>query len=518
MHSFWNSGELQRTRGLDILGVRQLDQGLERMWVSGITTISFRARYLSLLTWALAEHYRREMQSHGGTAFFDRTRLTGIFRRLEFVVLAATSVGRDRGESGGLVGVLGSDLHVDPMVELAREGKVEVPADRGGASYGTYIMPCRAFGLLDAGAGNDGPVRVPPRGQAIHEARQDALGHSTLADAIFDGGVVTREMLDRGVSLFSVNAISSDLQELNLLRQAFVTPYRDTKDVRDNYRRFAYTLQWALVALQEQPASPADLLAAAYRSLPDGSGGTLAEAHLAWGEYEMRRRGHFALELLLSALVDGLDDSGPCSVSDVVASWEVPESLSAALSPLFPYVPDGLLESPLGRLSEQLHGEVLLTWRLSENPGTALGSCERALYALALLLACKQHTELPRATGKLQDRRHVLEQVFGRLDELQEHPVREVLVTLLLEAVVAPHMATTLRKISQGQKCSLRFWPEGGALRPTGAATGAGFSGTRLANVLGMLADLGYCERQQSAAFSLTEDGRALLAELGAAR
>jgi len=215
MHSFWNSGELQRTRGLDILGVRQLDQGLERMWVSGITTISFRARYLSLLTWALAEHYRREMQSHGGTAFFDRTRLTGIFRRLEFVVLAATSVGRDRGESGGLVGVLGSDLHVDPMVELAREGKVEVPADRGGASYGTYIMPCRAFGLLDAGAGNDGPVRVPPRGQAIHEARQDALGHSTLADAIFDGGVVTREMLDRGVSLFSVNAISSDLQELN---------------------------------------------------------------------------------------------------------------------------------------------------------------------------------------------------------------------------------------------------------------------------------------------------------------
>ena len=107
MQHFWNSGEHAKIQGLDILGLRQLDQDLEGDWVAGITTISFRARYLTLLPWVLAELYEHELKASGGKAVIADDRLREVLTRLKFVVLVATATGGRWGESGDTFGVLG---------------------------------------------------------------------------------------------------------------------------------------------------------------------------------------------------------------------------------------------------------------------------------------------------------------------------------------------------------------------------------------------------------------------------
>ena len=261
---FWNSGEKETIEGLDVLGYRRIDQNLERRWVAGITTISYRARYLSLLPWLLEEIFERSLAEGNGLSTFDEDRLDAALRRLELVVFLASKLGERWGESGNTYGVLGSDLFTDELELITSQGHVSADTDKGGASLGTYLMPCRSLGLLAAPAhGSPLPVALTERGEALCAARGRGLGPSSLADVIVDGGTIALGDLEYEGRHFSVNGIASVPEERDLLRAAFLEP--DDGVDQEAYQRFQETISWALAGVHDlREAGSVDLIEAAY--------------------------------------------------------------------------------------------------------------------------------------------------------------------------------------------------------------------------------------------------------------
>jgi len=110
-----------------------------------------------------------------------------------------------------------------------------------------------------------------------------------------------------------------------------------------------------------------------------------------------------------------------------------------------------------------------------------------------------------------------MESAFKVLRDYESADLAQAMTAIVLHTVIESHLKTTLRKMGEGQQCSLRFYPEGNLLRPTGTGVRAGYSGDRLGNVLGMLADLGHFDRQDGG-FILSTKGRAFLAAREATR
>jgi len=325
------------------------------------------------------------------------------------------------------------------------------------------------------------------------------------------GGTITRRMIELEGRHFSVNGIEG--KEYELLVESFLRPYAADATLQESYRKFHLTIGMALSRISEGRASASELILDNFVHAVDSDGNKPSGVELAWMEYELRRRTHFSLELLLSAVTDTLIDLGEGSVADVLAQWrsvkELPRLVTELLGSSAPP-----FDVPVKTIEAKMPRAAFLERPLDRGKIRDLAPSPRAVFALALLLACRKQARKLFSRGEIPRRSSYLERALALLDKCADYKAHDALRSLLIQTVIEAHLRTTLRKMGQGQKCSLRFYAEGGLLRPTGTLVRAGFSGDRLGNVMGMLSDLRFCNRDENGRFSISASGRTLLARL----
>ncbi len=486
----WGDDLLDTTQGLDILGVRGIDQAVELGLVNGITTISQRARYFSILPWALGEYFTE----HASTGF-DWDSLTAYLRRVEFVTLAASRLDSEL-NGADASGALGANLHQERLATLVAGGTVTFPEDSGGAMLGTYFAPCRTIGLLLDGDETI-PYRLSPRGTEIWNLRKERLQSSPAIAGILNGQEISRAQAEAAIPEFSLGSLDRSSGEAQLLYDALVTAWdpgteAERQQVSKAYEAFNGTITWAKRMLATDHESATGLIVRNFKNCAQGD--QSSEIAFSWAEYEYRRRCHFALELMLFALTRSLAEFEEATIPQIVSSWFSTLDASPLLAKAWPTVSEARnlsgAEAVASVPRNLFSDKPVPTGDLRHLPIP-----DQAFSAIALLAATAEQTRATRRDGYFAQKstspgEHAVSIIEGAGDE----PFSK-LMEGVVELTALSHLQTTLRKMGAGQKCSLRFFPDGPLLRPTGIGMAPGHSNDRLTNVLRILTDIGKLKR-----------------------
>ena len=258
------------------------------------------------------------------------------------------------------------------------------------------------------------------------------------------------------------------------------------------YEAFNRTIVWANGMLAARPDNASGLINRNFRNCIEGK--TESEIALAWAEYEYRRRCHFALELLLSALTISLLEFEAASIGRVVSNWFNYFEPSQLLNEIWPTASQAR-EMTAIECVRSVPGELFVNARIPVNDFRHLAPSNQAFAAVALLVALAGQTRMVRRNGHFS---HIHSGPGERAIRIIESAGEETFLDFiqsLVEVAALAHLETTLRKMGAGQKCSLRFFPDGSVLRPTGIVVLPGHSNDRLTNVLRVLADVGNLHR-----------------------
>jgi len=482
----WSDDLLDTTQGLDILGVRGIDQGVELGLVNGITTISQRARYFTILPWALGQ-FLTENAAEG----FDWDGLNTFLRRIEFLTLAASRLDSELNGTDAS-GALGANVHQERLASLMGGETVTYPENIGGAILGTYYAPCRAIGLLLDGD-ETVPYHLSPRGREIWEFRKERIESSSAISSILKKENITRAEAETTIPEFSLGALANSAGEAQLLYDALVTPWdpdneADKHRVLKAYESFNGTITWTNEMLTLGSDNAIGLIVRNFNNCTQQA--LSSQVAYRWAEYEYRRRCHFALELILSALTNSLSEFEEATISQIVSSWVSNLDPTPMLHDVWPRADDARqlkARDAITSIPKSLYsGAPVPTTDLRNLPIP-----EQAYAAIAILSATAEQTSKVRRDGYFEQKSvSPGERAVNIIEGAGDEPFSNLMENLV-ELTALSHLQTTLRKMGAGQKCSLRFFPDGPLLRPTGTSMSPGHSNDRLTNVLRILSDIG---------------------------
>jgi hypothetical protein len=336
-------------------------------------------------------------------------------------------------------------------------------------------------------------------------------GCDAIRALLCHGGTLTVDHLKEAGRHFSVNGLRDAGEEREQLIQWMFERYQDHANIRRAYNHFNATTRWAAGFIREDAMSPSGLVTANFWRVVASDPESLQPVELAWMEYDLRRRVHFACELLLADVTGTLQNLTSGTVDTVADRWMAVEGCSPTVRDMIGFNRPSMTTT-LGDVIDRMPESSFRAGSLQAREGRDQeAGGNRALYGVALLLSSYRCSAHLRASRRLENRRHYMEKAFDLVDRNRSKPLAHALREFALYLAIEPHLGATLRKMGQGQKCSLRFFPEGDVLQSTGIGVTPGFSGSRLGNVLGILADVGLCERLTGGRFKLTEAGHGRL-------